>query len=230
MANVELRVLASGVVAVLWLIPSAAAAATDEAPGSFLAPAPKQPAPIVWETTVDPPAVPPASLAASASAFTWASDPAAAQAPRPVAIEYSDGYQTRRKIHKYASFATLPLLATELVLGTSLYNDFSDGKKSAHIVVGTSIIGLSGINTVTGAWNLFGEGRKDPHGRTLRLVHGLLMLGADVGFAATAATGPGREHENGGSFEGNRSTHRAIAITSIGTATVGYLVMLIGNR
>ena len=52
------------------------------------------------------------------------------QAPQPsnqpvhaVAIEHSDAYQTRAKIHKYASFATMPLFAAELVLGQSLFNE-----------------------------------------------------------------------------------------------------------
>src|SRR5690349_7144347 len=38
------------------------------------------------------------------------------------AIEHSDGYRTRAKIHKYASFAMLPLFAAQLALGQSLYN------------------------------------------------------------------------------------------------------------
>jgi len=37
------------------------------------------------------------------------------------AVEHSDAYQTRAKIHKYASFATLPLFAAEVALGQSLY-------------------------------------------------------------------------------------------------------------
>src|ERR1019366_9950032 len=41
----------------------------------------------------------------------------------PVAITYSDAYQTRLKIHKYASYATLPLFAVEVALGESLYNN-----------------------------------------------------------------------------------------------------------
>src|SRR3954468_7647355 len=46
-----------------------------------------------------------------------------AQSQRPKAIEYSDAYETRAKIHKYASYATLPLFATEVALGQSIYND-----------------------------------------------------------------------------------------------------------
>jgi hypothetical protein len=49
-----------------------------------------------------------------------AADP---QEARPVAIEYSEGHGTRAKIHKYASWATLPLMAMEFALGQQLYND-----------------------------------------------------------------------------------------------------------
>lgn len=152
-------------------------------------------------------------------------------APRVAAVEYSDAYKTRAKIHKYASFATLPLFAAELWLGQSVYNNVTfqdEGKRSAHIVVGTGIIGLFGVNTVTGAWNLW-EARKDQNGRTRRLIHGLLMMGSDVGFLATWATGPNR-YRYYSDWEGARSTHRAIAVTSIVTATAGYLVMALGGH
>ena len=151
-----------------------------------------------------------------------------AAAPPPKAFEYSDAYHTRAKIHKYASFATLPLFVTEGFLGQSLYNDPTSGKKTAHLAVATGIGTLFGINTVTGVWNLV-EARQDPNHAGRRWVHGLLMLGADAGFLATAATGPGGEHR----FEvddGSRSTHRALAFTSISMATAGYLVMLFGGH
>ena len=54
------------------------------------------------------------------------------------------------------------------------------------------------------------------------------MLGADAGFLATAALGPG--DEDGVSAEDSRSTHRALAFTSIRIATAGYLVMLFGGH
>ena len=144
------------------------------------------------------------------------------------AVEHSNGYLMRAKIHRIASFATLPLFATELALGQSLYNGTDTGwKKGMHGVVGAGIVGLFGVNTLTGAWNLFGEGWKDPgHGR--RLLHGLLMMAADAGFVATTASTPS-EHR-GLSFSTDRSTHRNLALTSIGLGTAGYLVMLIGNH
>jgi hypothetical protein len=144
------------------------------------------------------------------------------------AVEHSNGYLMRAKIHRYASFATLPLFATELALGQSLYNGTDRGwKKGMHGAVGAGIVGLFAVNTVTGVWNLFGESWNDP-GRGRRLLHGLLMMAADAGFVATTASTPS-EHR-GLSFSTDRSTHRNLALTSIGLGTAGYLVMLIGNH
>src|SRR4051812_4311601 len=147
-------------------------------------------------------------------------------APPPRAVEYSHGYQVRAKIHRYASFATLPLFATEVALGQSLYDNPGGGKKTAHAVVGTAIGSLFAVNTVTGVWNLV-EAHKDPVGRTKRLVHGVLMLAADAGFFATFLAAPDSEH---GEFSDSRSTHRTIAITSVALATAGYLTMLFGGK
>jgi hypothetical protein len=144
------------------------------------------------------------------------------------AIEHSGAYQKRLKIHRYASFATLPLFATQLALGQSIYNTASDSRKGAHAAVGAATLGLFGVNTVTGAWNLFGEGLKEKQGRRLRLAHGLLMMAADAGFVATWATSPNRE--DGAAFDSDKSTHRNLAIASIGTGTVGYLLMLFGSH
>ena len=155
-----------------------------------------------------------------------------AQPLHAAAVTYSDAYQTRKKIHKYASFATLPLFGIELALGQSLYNDSTrDSRQGLHAAVGAGIVGLFAVNTVTGAWNMFGEGWSDHDGRTLRLVHGLLMMAADVGFVATVATGPNSHSTRQAlTFETNKVTHRNIAIASISVATVGYLIMLFGNH
>ena len=93
-----------------------------------------------------------------------------------------------------------------------------------HLVQVEVTIGvLFGVNTVTGVWNLW-ESRKDPNGRTKRIVHSVLMLAADGGFVATAALAPDSEHA---SFSDDRGAHRAVAITSIGLATTSYLIMLL---
>lgn len=153
------------------------------------------------------------------------------QTPRPQAIEYSEGYEKRAKIHKIASYATLPLVGTEIILGQNLYNDpqsHTSAVKGAHIAVGTALTGLFAVNTVTGVWNLV-EGWKDPNHRALRLTHGILMLGADAGFLAAYGTAPGGGR-NLVNFDQNKSTHRTVVFTTMGVATAGYLLMLFGNH
>jgi hypothetical protein len=163
------------------------------------------------------------------------------QSPNPVpppppvhaaAIQYSGGYETRAKIHKYASYATLPLFAGELALGQSLFNSStgSGGNRGLHSAVGAGIIGLFGVNTMTGAWNMFGEGWQEHDGRTLRLTHGLLMMAADVGFVATWASAPHSRDRFGPTFDHDKRVHRNIAVASISVGTAGYLMMLIANH
>jgi hypothetical protein len=154
--------------------------------------------------------------------------------PRTKAFVYSDGYRTRAKIHRYASFATLPLFVAEGFVGQSLYSNPTESKKTAHLAIATGIGVLFGINAVTGVWNLM-EARKDPKGHTKRTVHGILMLAASAGFLATAATAPESEFGDHGQGEGDggggssRSLHRGVAFTSIGLATASYLIMLFGK-
>lgn len=169
-----------------------------------------------------------AARAAVAATPPEALSPAGTQdsAPAPVALEYSDAYRLRGRIHRIASFATLPLFAAEGYLGQSIYNEPSSSKKSAHLAVASGIGALFAVNSVTGVWNLI-EGRADPNNRKRRLVHGVLMLAADGGFLATAMLGPETEH---GRVEGSPSMHRAVAFSSIGAASIGYLIMLFGNH
>jgi len=153
-------------------------------------------------------------------------------APPTVAIEYSDAYKMRAKIHKVASLATIPLFAAEGIVGQKLYNarvnlEPTGTLKSGHLALAAGIGALFAVDTATGVWNLL-ESRHDPTHRTKRWVHSLLMLGADAGFLATAATGPG--HERFFADSDGASTHRAIAFTSIGAATAGYLIMLFGDH
>jgi hypothetical protein len=147
------------------------------------------------------------------------------QTARPAIFEYSDGYRTRLKIHKIASFATIPLFVAEAVVGQSLYNDPTPGKRTAHLWIATSIGALFGVNSVTGIWNLK-EASKDPNGRGRRLTHSILMLAADAGFFATAVTGPGHHFRDPSAYDSSRSLHRTLAFTSVSLASVGYAIML----
>src|SRR5690242_17274437 len=58
-----------------------------------------------------------------------------AQGRRPKPIEYSDAYYTRLMIHKYASYATVPLFVTEYFVGQSIINQgdtASSSLRNAH--------------------------------------------------------------------------------------------------
>lgn len=176
------------------------------------------------------------TFGASAVARPSTLDLSAAQTERPrrvVAVDYSDAYKVRAKIHKIASFATLPVFGAMYWAGQDLYDHpgASDSKKGLHGAMAATTGALFGVNTITGVWNLW-EGRKDPSHKKMRMVHGLLMLAADAGFVATGMLAPDDEHEHGitSVSTNDRSRHRAVAITSMGVATVSYLLMLVGGR
>lgn len=148
---------------------------------------------------------------------------------RPRAIEYSDAYYTRLRIHQIASYTELPLFATEYVLGQRLLNEErtgfpSSGLKTAHTTVALGLGALFTINSVTGGWNLW-ESRSNPEGRTRRFIHSAAMLGADAGFAWAGASG--------GSAKDSQTAanhHRAIAISSMALATAGTVMMWFFNN
>jgi len=198
--------LAARVVACLLLLGAAAPAASAQVSGRADA----------------EPAIP--LLAEAVTPHSIAEQPVpTATAPAPgLAFEYSEGYRTRAKIHRVASFATLPLFVTEAFVGQSLYNEPTDGKRDAHLVVAGGIGALFAVNTFTGAWNLL-EARKDPHFGKRKWAHALLMFGGDIGMVTTAALGPGEGDADG------KAAHRAAAITTAAVATTGYLIMLFGN-
>ena len=149
---------------------------------------------------------------------------AAATEQRPTAFEYSDFYNTRRKIHMIASYATVPLFVGEYLAGQKLYDgNGSSAAKSAHGAFTAGLAGLFGLNTITGVWNLW-DGRKDPNGRTRRIVYSILMLGADAGFAATASLAPDDDDRG---FTNDRSAHRNMAIASMSVAAASYVYMLV---
>ncbi len=147
--------------------------------------------------------------------------------PRPRAIIHSDAYYTRLAIHRYASYAILPLFAGEWYVGQKVYNEEPQRSnlKGVHAVLGAGIFAAFAANTVTGVWNLL-EARHDP-GAARRTTHVVIMLLADAGFAATAATIPHRHRELGvPTIDQNRmNLHRDIAIGSIALGTVGSAIM-----
>lgn len=166
--------------------------------------------------------MPPAPLAALAAPDTGGRR-------RPRAIEYSDLYGVRLQIHRVASYATLPLFVGEFALGQSLYNHppGSSATLTAHQITALGLAGLFGLNTVTGAWNLW-DSRHDPADRTRRYLHAALMFISDAGFVASGATAPGRRRIL--RDPSAAATHRTIALTSMGVALVGYGMMLVWKK
>ena len=142
---------------------------------------------------------------------------------RATPVEYSDWYERRLTIHRWASYTTLPLFAFQYVAGKQLYDKSTDAPswaKNGHGIAATGVAALFTVNTVTGLWNLW-DARKDPEGRKWRTAHALLMLAADGGFAATGILAEKAERS-----ADNRRLHRNIAISSMAVATVSYLMML----
>jgi hypothetical protein len=144
---------------------------------------------------------------------------AAAPAPAP---QLSDWYYRRLTIHRYGSYAMLPLFVAQYIAGTQLYDGAeSDWAEDAHPMLALGVGAVFASNTVTGLWNLW-EGRKEPDDRKRRIAHAALMLLADAGFVATGILGD--EAEDTG--VSGRNTHRNVAIASMATATIGYAIML----
>jgi hypothetical protein len=138
-------------------------------------------------------------------------------------IEYSDWYERRLTIHKWASYTTLPLFAFQYFAGRELYEKSSDAPswaKTGHGIAATGVAALFTVNTVTGVWNMW-DARKDPEGRKWRTAHAVLMLAADAGFTAT-----GLLAEKAESSPDDRRLHRTVALSSVAVATASYLMML----
>jgi hypothetical protein len=179
-------------------------------------------------TSVDPaPRLLMPLLTAAEEDVSQAAEQATTGRRRQVAVEYSDAYKLRNKIHKIASYATLPLFVAEYWAGAYMYAypvNITPSLQSTHRMLGISIGGLFAVNTVTGVWNLW-DGRKDPNQRGKRMLHGITMLVADAGFAMSGAMRPSLK---GGvdNYYHQRMVHRAIATTSMVVAGVSYLMML----
>lgn len=163
------------------------------------------------------------------------------RATRPRAIEYSDWYYRRLTMHRIGSYVEFPLFAAEYVLGERLLHDqqqqgfvppgghpdsprVPSGLLTAHTLVAGGLGVLFAFNTVTGGWNLW-ESRKEPIGRTRRIVHTVMMLAADAGFAATGAAGGGAKHSQSAA-----DTHRGLAEASMGVAGAGTIMMWVWNH
>lgn len=149
-----------------------------------------------------------------------------AASPPDQAIEHTDAYYTRLDIHRWGSYAMLPLFAGEYLLGNELLNGSNPAGwvRGAHGVGAGALGVLFGVNTVTGVWNLV-ESRQDP-GALRRILHSTLMLAADAGFLYTASLAGENEFEGGfRESEGDNRRHRDWALGSMALSTAGTLLM-----
>lgn len=136
------------------------------------------------------------------------------------AVEYSDSYATRLTIHRVGSYAILPLFGAQYLLGNELIGGTDkDWVKPAHVGVALGVGTVFASNTVTGVWNLW-EGRRDPEGRTRRLLHAGLMLAGQAGFVYTATLADDARRTSAAA-----ERHRNAALVSIGISTSGVLLM-----
>jgi hypothetical protein len=198
----------------LWLAVAAAALAGDSTPR------PAPPTPLVF----------PAPAAVTSLAIP-------ADTGRPRAVQVSEGYATRLRLHRWGSYAILPLFAGQYVLGSRLLGQkediqagrrlvpVDDGLRRNHAIVAGAVGAVFVANTVTGVWNLV-ESRGATEGRTRRLVHALTMLGAEAGFVATGVLG---SRASDGNLDDAR-THRNVALGSVAVSTASVVGMWILNR
>lgn len=136
-------------------------------------------------------------------------------------VEYSRFYYQRLTVHRWGSYAMLPLFAAQYYAGTRLASGGEDDwAEDLHPTLAAGVATLFAVNTVTGLWNLW-DGRHDPNERGRRYTHAALMLLGDAGFVATGILAD--EAEDGGGEGTNR--HRAVAIGSMAVSTVGWLIM-----
>ncbi len=173
-----------------------------------------QTAPAPMPAQADGPIIQPSRFSVTALAT-----PALPNAP-PQDFEYSKAYYTRLTIHRYGSYAMLPLFLAQAYVGSQLYTgNGGDWAEDLHPMLAAGVGVLFTSNTITGAMNLY-EGRKDPEDRRRKVAHAVLMMAADAGFLTTAILGSEAEDTGSG-----RSTHRAVAIGSMAVATTGWLLM-----
>lgn len=144
---------------------------------------------------------------------------------KPALVAYSDWYGRRLTLHKALSWTMLPLFAVSYYTGDRLLRD---GRRDSpeivrqlHPIAAGGAALIFGANTITGLWNNW-DARKDPEGRTRRIIHSLLFLAADAGFAYAGSLG-----EEAGEDGETRNRHRAIAISSMGVSTLGWVIMLV---
>ena len=150
---------------------------------------------------------------------------------RPAAVEVSDAYAVRLRIHRYASYTMVPLFIVQSVAGNQLFQADKSGvvrpdwASALHSGGATALGAVFTINTVTGLWNLW-ESRDNEVGRTKRLLHSALLLASDAGFTYSGIALASDARKN----QAARNDHKNVAYYSMGSALAGYGIMLVGEH
>lgn len=146
---------------------------------------------------------------------------------RAKAVTYSDGYGQRLTWHRRLSYGMLPLFVASYFSGDQILSKGEDAPgwaKNLHRPAATGSAVLFTANAITGGINSW-QSRKDPNGRTRRILHGLMFTVASGGFvyAGTKLADDAEQSQD------KRIQHRNVALGSMGLSTASWLLMLIGN-
>lgn len=151
---------------------------------------------------------------------------------RPRAIEVSEGYELRLRVHRYTAYAVPALFALQWAAGEKLYGEATGGAdapgwaRDIHRPNAFVIASAFTVNAVTGAWNLW-ESRSAP-GAGRRLLHGASMVLASgiFSYAASLPTATGTFEER----RDDRRRHRTLALTGMGITLASGATMLLSGR
>lgn len=152
------------------------------------------------------------------------------QAPpqgRVKAVEVSDWYARRLRVHQIASYAMIPTFAFQWAAGVQIWENGTEAPRWArtgHRIGATTIATAFTLNVVTGAWNLW-DSRSVSEGRARRYLHAASMMAASAGFTWAGA----RLSEEAESDRDKRALHRRVALSSIGLTAVSGVLMKILN-
>jgi hypothetical protein len=147
------------------------------------------------------------------------------QGRRPRSVEVSDAYAARLKVHRIASYAAIPLFATQYLAGRAMYNAHKNADerpawaRSVHRPTAYALSAMFAVNAVTGTLNWW-EGRRAEPGRLWRTAHAVVMVGAASGLAYTFSMGADARVSGV-----DRDAHRRWAIGSSVAALTGYAMM-----
>ena len=150
---------------------------------------------------------------------------------RQRAVALSDGYETRLRIHRITAYTIVPLFAWQAYMGQRLWSGARGDEpapgwvRPAHRAGAVAIAGAFGVNTVTGAMNLW-ETRAQPEGRVVRLVHAASMTTALAGFTYAGA----RLSQQAKTDPEKQRLHRDVALGSMGLTLVSGTLMWLYNR